>query len=752
MSGLKFVGVCDVNGAIYVNPRRALVVDVKDFGAFGDGTGGSGADQTAFDAAFAFLSSTEIAGIGYIGGYTIHVPAGHYKLTAEVDIAVNQPVILEGDGQATTLIEWTTICNGFALHSPYGETRIANIVVRDMQLFNSATIGLYAGPSGTYWQPSTNYTFGDVIAFPGNANRLLQCVSAGTKMSNANGTPFGTLWSGDPCLPYLFITGTPMAQYPSLLVQIYGTGVIGSGLSVRFATDGYTFGSVLTPSGTTIALGATGLTLNLQDISYEESYLYGAPPDGAGFGNIVGDIITDGSSGLQWKVIDGGVGLLFENGAQIKIERVNMAGWVLCIANDGCDNFFVDASCNLGNNNGVWIVSANERQNGFPSFYTATTGSGSLSSTPSTVTVGSTTGAPAAGTFYIVGAGSDGDILVTYTSKDATHFYGCTAATSTYNAKAYISIPVALQQASATNIAKVEDTEIFNYGIGIADSGGFNHKFSMVNFEANNTGPGHSTSVWLTGVQGGLCEGITGEGAWRCAWLGQTLPFTGAIQENGTFLDFVRFEGECYGDSAIVLKTGPGQAYKAITFKHSTVNCQTPGVPVCNGIGWVGGFKFEDTQFQGGTGPFDTLLTNDQTGLVLIIQTTPNAEQPPGIGINKLPQADFDLQGSLGLHTRTITGAYILDAGVNPDYAPDHTVLMSGGPYDVTLPPNTTNRKVVLKAIDASAATYTVAPTEVGATIDGASSYAITLKYAAVEFTGDGTNWFVTGSYNGTVI
>jgi hypothetical protein len=75
------------------------------------------------------------------------------------------------------------------------------------------------------------------------------------------------------------------------------------------------------------------------------------------------------------------------------------------------------------------------------------------------------------------------------------------------------------------------------------------------------------------------------------------------------------------------------------------------------------------------------------------------------------------------------------------------------GTVTVTLPTPTSGR--VLKIKDksgAAASNHITIAQHASETIDGASSYVLTLNYAGVEIVSDGTNWFVTAEYNGTVI
>jgi pectate lyase-like protein len=110
--------------------------------------------------------------------------------------------------------------------------------------------------------------------------------------------------------------------------------------------------------------------------------------------------------------------------------------------------------------------------------------------------------------------------------------------------------------------------------------------------------------------------------------------------------------------------------------------------------------------------------------------------------------------GNTGIVTAQ-SSTYTVDAGnaLSRTVWPDDTILCSGSAFNVTLPPPAQwlGRKLKVKATASSATTYTILPNS-GETIDGASSYAITLKYGCVELTCDGTNWWVTAEYNGTVI
>lgn len=83
----------------------------------------------------------------------------------------------------------------------------------------------------------------------------------------------------------------------------------------------------------------------------------------------------------------------------------------------------------------------------------------------------------------------------------------------------------------------------------------------------------------------------------------------------------------------------------------------------------------------------------------------------------------------------------------------DHTVFVDrAGAVGITLPPVSAGRVIKVKDISGAGSTNHITITPASGTIDGAGTYVLTLNYAGVELTCDGTNWWVTGSYNGTVI
>jgi hypothetical protein len=83
----------------------------------------------------------------------------------------------------------------------------------------------------------------------------------------------------------------------------------------------------------------------------------------------------------------------------------------------------------------------------------------------------------------------------------------------------------------------------------------------------------------------------------------------------------------------------------------------------------------------------------------------------------------------------------------------DYLVLCNlAGAVGITLPPVLPGRVIKVKDASGAAGTNHITITPASGDIDGAATYVLSLNYAAVELISDGTNWWVTGSYNGTVI
>jgi hypothetical protein len=111
---------------------------------------------------------------------------------------------------------------------------------------------------------------------------------------------------------------------------------------------------------------------------------------------------------------------------------------------------------------------------------------------------------------------------------------------------------------------------------------------------------------------------------------------------------------------------------------------------------------------------------------------------------------DIILLGGQQVGTVTKSAAYTVDTGSQTS---DYVIFMTGNAFTVTLPAPTPGRFLIFKDIAGNASTQnkTIAP-HASETIDGASSYVLNLNYAGIKLISDGTNWWVTAEYNGTVI
>jgi len=105
--------------------------------------------------------------------------------------------------------------------------------------------------------------------------------------------------------------------------------------------------------------------------------------------------------------------------------------------------------------------------------------------------------------------------------------------------------------------------------------------------------------------------------------------------------------------------------------------------------------------------------------------------------------------GGQSVQSVTKTGAYTCDSSAQGDYV---VLCNFSAAHAVTLPPATSGRVIKVKDIAGNAATDNITITPASGTIDGASTYVLNLNHAGVELTCDGTNWWVTAEYNGTVI
>ena len=96
------------------------------------------------------------------------------------------------------------------------------------------------------------------------------------------------------------------------------------------------------------------------------------------------------------------------------------------------------------------------------------------------------------------------------------------------------------------------------------------------------------------------------------------------------------------------------------------------------------------------------------------------------------------------------TSTYTVDTtgGTN-----DNILVNYAGACTITLPTPKLGRQLKIKDISGAASTNNITVSHHGSeNIDGSGTYVLNLNYAGIELVSDGTNWFVIGSYNGTVI
>jgi hypothetical protein len=105
------------------------------------------------------------------------------------------------------------------------------------------------------------------------------------------------------------------------------------------------------------------------------------------------------------------------------------------------------------------------------------------------------------------------------------------------------------------------------------------------------------------------------------------------------------------------------------------------------------------------------------------------------------------LNGAQRVNTVSKGAAYTADSTLS-----DYAILLTGTANAQTLPPATAGRVVVYKDSAGNAAAQNKTLTPAAGTIDGAATYVLNVNNGAIVLLSDGANWFVIGSYNGTVI
>jgi len=328
--------------------------NVRWYGAVGDG---SADDTVSFQGALTTLGRRyDVLPLGLIaGGGTLFVPAGVYRITAPLTVPqgpINSNIVIEGAGQDATVVQasgWSYFPVIQSMWGP-GEAVRTFLSVRDLTLASDS-------PALTGWSASTAYAKGDVIT-SGLSNRLLLCTAAGT---SGEQRPFGQLWNGIISDPAVSISGTPLIPCSQVIITITTGGSFGVA-QFEWSTDGQQTVNGPLPIAPAVALGATGLTAHFGSAPYNaDSYRYCSPPMGYGFSTVHDTFVTDNS--VEWKVIDGGCGILQFDGGELCIERVHFyTGLVVGVILDGTEVSVV-RDCTVESANGIWVTGANQRLN-----------------------------------------------------------------------------------------------------------------------------------------------------------------------------------------------------------------------------------------------------------------------------------------------------------------------------------------------------------------------------------------------------
>lgn len=168
ISKFKQIGVCDANGTIFVNPVAATSVNVKDFGATGDGVTD---DTAAIQAAVTFAKANTTIN-GQYAGIQIYFPNGTYLCSSQInfdttalDTSHEFPnVTLYGDGSGisspgSNIGTSTLIYTGTGSGSFISARSSANFSMRNMGILYES--GSY---TGTLCDFSQNASLGNVAS------------------------------------------------------------------------------------------------------------------------------------------------------------------------------------------------------------------------------------------------------------------------------------------------------------------------------------------------------------------------------------------------------------------------------------------------------------------------------------------------------------------------------------------------------------------------------------------------------------
>lgn len=266
-------------------------------------------------------------------------------------------------------------------------------------------------------------------------------------------------------------------------------------------------------------------------------------------------------------------------------------------------------------------------------------------------------------------------------------------------------------------------------------------------YECTNPGAATATQpAWPTTIGATVVD--AGGSTWKC------ISATGA----GTGVGFSQTVSICHNvwqsvESCILYVNGESVP---LEFSSNFLNAPNAEANVGGYIGNAGGLVQLDARnnYLNNAG---TPLTTSPGYAQLLMNTYGSigaGQLGVGPGVGGAPAQTVDVGGSLGLQSVTKATSYVCDTGVAGGNPPDCVVLCNqSGAISITLPVPSDRRVIIVtdKSGTANTNNVTILPSA-SETINGASSYVLTLAHASIMLQSDGTNWFVIGAYNGTVI
>jgi hypothetical protein len=335
-------------------------LDVRWFGCVegtGDDATKAAANVVAINAAIvaanAFAHATEIAAPG---GASVLLPPGVVGINAS--IVVLPGVTLRGAGKTATTLRMIAAADPTRIlksTSPVNSSTNVQIHIEDM------TIVDVAGNARDHWQASHTFSVGAVVT-PANprSNVLLKCLTNSSPTGAHE--PFGVLTRVSGPGGVVTITGTPVATYVGVDVQITTAGTPGDSIGeFAWSTDGGSTYDASRPflSTSPVALGSTGLFAAFSNTSYGFGDQHSSPI--YRWSLVVGTVISDG--GHTWEVLEASSGYCDVAGSQIYLTRVRICFAHICLILDQseivhvADCEFVTLATGAAN---VWLVNGDD--------------------------------------------------------------------------------------------------------------------------------------------------------------------------------------------------------------------------------------------------------------------------------------------------------------------------------------------------------------------------------------------------------